>query len=229
MTETETPEQEAGPIDEQREALLGQLNDKLGDAIVDSEIAVGRALWIRVTNEAWAATAATLRQDLGAKHFGFLSTIDWMPSPFGRYLETEGDTLAKAREFVPPTEWTTGVTGGATRFQVFARVTNLSEGWSVIVKADTSDDENPTIDTWTGTYAGADWHEREAWEMFGITFTGHPGLRNIYLPGGFEGNPMRKDYPLLARLVKPWPGIVDVEPMPGADDDAAEGEGEPTS
>lgn len=229
MTETETPEQEAGPIDEQREALLGELKHKLGDAIVDSEIAVGRCLWIRVANEAWASTARTLRDDLGAKHFGFLSTIDWMPSPFGRYLETEADTLAKAREFVPPSEWTTGVAGGTTRFQIFARVTNLAEGWSVIVKADTSDDENPTIETWTGVYAGADWHEREAWEMFGVTFTGHPGLRHMYLPGGFEGNPMRKDYPLLARLVKPWPGIVDVEPMPGESDDAAAGEGEPTS
>jgi NADH-quinone oxidoreductase subunit C len=50
--------------------------------------------------------------------------------------------------------------------------------------------------------------------MFGVTFEGHPGLRNLYLPGDFEGNPLRKDFPLLARLVKPWPGIVDVEPIP---------------
>jgi NADH-quinone oxidoreductase subunit C len=50
--------------------------------------------------------------------------------------------------------------------------------------------------------------------MFGIRFRGHPGLRNLYLPGDFEGHPLRKDFPLLARLVKPWPGIVDVEPMP---------------
>ena len=63
-------------------------------------------------------------------------------------------------------------------------------------------------------FAGANWHERECWEMFGITFDGHPGLRHLYLPGEFEGHPLRKDFPLLARLVKPWPGIVDVEPMP---------------
>jgi len=73
-------------------------------------------------------------------------------------------------------------------------------------------------------YAGANWHERECWEMYGISFEGHPGLRHIYLPAGFEGNPLRKDYPLLARRLKPWPGIVDVEQMPGDDDpaDAAE-------
>ena len=60
--------------------------------------------------------------------------------------------------------------------------------------------------------------------MYGITFTGHPHLVHLYLPGAFEGYPLRKDFPLLARRVKPWPGIVDVEPMPGGDDEA-EGEG----
>jgi NADH-quinone oxidoreductase subunit C len=58
--------------------------------------------------------------------------------------------------------------------------------------------------------------------MFGIGFAGHPDLRKMYLPMDFEGHPLRKDFPLLARIVKPWPGIVDVEPMPG-DDDQEEG------
>ena len=66
-------------------------------------------------------------------------------------------------------------------------------------------------------YPGADWHEREAWEMYGFVFDGHPSLRHLYLPFEFEGHPLRKDYPLLAREVKPWPGLVDVEPMPGED------------
>jgi NADH-quinone oxidoreductase subunit C len=62
--------------------------------------------------------------------------------------------------------------------------------------------------------------------MFGITFEGNPDQRHIYLPTEFEGHPLRKEFPLLARVVKPWPGIVDVEPMPGGDDDAeAEAEG----
>jgi len=46
-------------------------------------------------------------------------------------------------------------------------------------------------------------------------------LRHLYLPTGFEGHPLRKDYPLLSRVVKPWPGLVDVEAMPGGDEDAA--------
>jgi NADH-quinone oxidoreductase subunit C len=72
------------------------------------------------------------------------------------------------------------------------------------------------VPTWSRTFPGAAWHEREAHEMFGVEFVGNDDLRNIYLPQDFEGHPMRKDYPLLARLLKPWPGIVDVEPMPEA-------------
>ena len=45
-------------------------------------------------------------------------------------------------------------------------------------------------------------------------------MRHLYLPSEFEGHPLRKDYPLLARVVKPWPGLVDVEPMPGEGADA---------
>ena len=61
--------------------------------------------------------------------------------------------------------------------------------------------------------------------MYGITFVGHPHLVHIYLPGAFEGFPLRKDFPLLAREVKPWPGIVDVEPMPDEGDEEAAEEG----
>jgi NADH-quinone oxidoreductase subunit C len=61
--------------------------------------------------------------------------------------------------------------------------------------------------------------------MFGITFDGHPHLRHIYLPTEFEGNPLRKDFPLLARIVKPWPGIVDVEPMPTDETESSDSDG----
>src|SRR5436305_1529856 len=84
------------------------------------------------------------------------------------------------------------------------------------LKSDVPDD-TMTMPSWVRIYAGANWHERETWEMFGITFEGHPDIRHIYLPTEFEGHPLRKDFPLLTRVVKPWPGIVDVEPMPGSD------------
>jgi NADH-quinone oxidoreductase subunit C len=107
-----------------------------------------------------------------------------------------------------------GVTGGETRFQLLARVFSIARRVGITFKADLPDD-GPVAETWSGVYAGANWMERETHEMFGIGFAGHPYLVNLYLPGAFEGHPLRKDFPLLAREVKPWPGLVDVEPMPG--------------
>ena len=113
---------------------------------------------------------------------------------------------------------TFGVAGSEGRFQVFAHVQSTRRHWGVTFKTDV-DEAAPRVDSWVPVYPGADWHERECWEMFGFDFDGHPGIRHLYLPSEFEGHPLRKDYQLLARSVKPWPGLVDVEPMLGDDDD----------
>ena len=61
----------------------------------------------------------------------------------------------------------------------------------------------PTIsDLW----AGANWHERELAELFGVGFDGHPNLAKLLLPEEFEGYPLRKEFALLTREAKPWPG-----------------------
>ena len=61
----------------------------------------------------------------------------------------------------------------------------------------------PTVsDLWLG----ANWHERETWELFGVGFDGHPNLAKLLLPEEFEGFPLRKEFALLAREAKPWPG-----------------------
>jgi NADH-quinone oxidoreductase subunit C len=57
-----------------------------------------------------------------------------------------------------------------------------------------------------GVFAGAGWHERQVWEMFGVTFDGHPGLVPLLLPDGFEGHPLRKEFVLASRVAKAWPG-----------------------
>ena len=110
-----------------------------------------------------------------------------------------------------------GVAGGDTRFQVFARLYSTTRHVGLTLKADL-DDDAPTVESIHTVFRGADWHERETWEMYGFTFVGHPDLTHLYLPGEFEGFPLRKDYPLLAREVKPWPGLVDVELMPEVPD-----------
>jgi len=62
----------------------------------------------------------------------------------------------------------------------------------------------------TDVFAGAGWHERETHEMFGLSFDGHLGGDDLpeplLLPDGFEGHPLRKDFVLASRVVKPWPG-----------------------
>ena len=78
----------------------------------------------------------------------------------------------------------------------------------------------------TGLWAGAAWHERETYEMFGIDFEGFDdgsgsGLRPLLLPNGFEGTPLRKSFVLASRASKPWPGAK--EPGEGS------GEGGPPS
>ena len=215
----DAPTEEAAPRDELRERLVERLTELVGDAVVEHHILAGKDLWVRVRPDSWADVARSVRITMGARYFGFLSAIDWKPSPFGRGMDAEVDKIVHGHEPKEPPGQKTGFAGGDTRFQVFARLANIRDHWGITIKADVGD-ESPSIGTLTKVYAGADWHEREAFEMYGIEFVGHPALRKLYLPGDFEGHPMRKDFPLLARMVKPWPGIVDVEPMPGATDDA---------
>ena len=73
------------------------------------------------------------------------------------------------------------------------------------------DAESPHCPSITDLYRGAEWHEREAHEMFGVHFEGHPGLTNLFLPEDFEGHPLRKSFKLPSRSVKPWPGAKDPE------------------
>jgi NADH:ubiquinone oxidoreductase subunit C len=68
--------------------------------------------------------------------------------------------------------------------------------------------DKPVCPSVTSVYRGADWMEREAWDMYGIEFDGHPGLEpRILTVENFEGWPLRKDFHLASRVVKPWPGV----------------------
>jgi NADH-quinone oxidoreductase subunit C len=69
----------------------------------------------------------------------------------------------------------------------------------VRIAADCADDDRPSMPSATGLWPGANWHEREAFDMFGLTFAGHPDLRRILMWDGYPYFPLRKDFPLAGR------------------------------
>jgi NADH-quinone oxidoreductase subunit C len=201
----------APAVDATRDAMVAAIRGTLGAAVVDSLVKPSDDIWVRVSTESWRNSIQKLKDAHGFDYFCFLSAIDWLPSPFGRGEDDPSEPAPERDSTIHP-----GYTGGDTRMQLLVRIVNSETHLGINVKADVPNDSY-TIESISSVFAGANWHEREAHEMFGIGFTGHPDLRNMYLPTDFEGFPMRKDFPLLARMVKPWPGIVDVEPLPGGD------------
>jgi NADH-quinone oxidoreductase subunit C len=81
------------------------------------------------------------------------------------------------------------------RYAVVYALTNTETGERVFVKAFTNDPD-PELPSVVSLWAGADWMEREVFDMFGVRFPGHPDLRRILMPGEFTSYPLRKDYPL---------------------------------
>jgi NADH:ubiquinone oxidoreductase subunit C len=175
---------EAGPLEEYAEEVAGAVG---GNAEVQFD-----TIKVKVPTESWVDAHLIARDQLGLVFFSWLSAIHW-----SNEVEV-GDSLSEEVE---------------ERIELLTTVGDVSAGRKVTFSTDLQA-ESPVIPSLIEVYAGANWHEREAHEMFGIDFLGHPNLAPLYLPDGFIGNPLLKSYPLLTREVKPWPGKVDVEAMP---------------
>jgi NADH-quinone oxidoreductase subunit C len=80
------------------------------------------------------------------------------------------------------------------RFEVVYQL--LSHKYNKRVRVKLTTDESTPVPSVTGVYSSAGWYEREAWDMYGIFFSDHPDLRRILTDYGFEGHPLRKDFPL---------------------------------
>lgn len=80
------------------------------------------------------------------------------------------------------------------RFDVVYNLLSLTKNWRVRVKVMT--DEDTPVPSVSSVYSSANWFERETWDLYGIFFENHPDLRRILTDYGFEGHPMRKDFPL---------------------------------
>jgi len=82
----------------------------------------------------------------------------------------------------------------AERFEVVYHLLSLVHNQRVRVKVTASEDT--PVPTSTGAFSSAGWYEREVWDLYGVAFSGHPDLRRILTDYGFEGHPLRKDFPL---------------------------------
>ncbi|WP_373088921.1 NADH-quinone oxidoreductase subunit C [Sneathiella sp.] len=84
--------------------------------------------------------------------------------------------------------------GRLKRFDVIYNLLSLKHNQRIIVKVET--DARTPVPSVVPLFPGANWFEREAWDMYGIMFSGHPDLRRMLTDYGFEGHPLRKDFPL---------------------------------
>ena len=179
------------------EQYASDLTDRLGATGYEVEFDTVRVF---VERDKWVETILSAREDL--ELFSWLSAIDWSKT-------TEvGEGVADPDSLVE-------------RFEVLCRLSSVRSADAAIFVA-VLDRSEPSIASLTEWIGGAEWHEREAHEMFGIDFVGNQNLIPLYLPDAFVGNPLLKSYPLISREVKPWPGEVDVEPMPETDPEPAQ-------
>jgi NADH-quinone oxidoreductase subunit C len=81
------------------------------------------------------------------------------------------------------------------RFEVIYLLHSIERNERLAVKARLAGN-SPAIESVTSVWRGANWYEREVFDLFGIQFTGHPDLRRIMMPDDWEGHPLRKDYPI---------------------------------
>jgi len=123
-----------------------------------------------------------------------------------RFLRDEPDLGFDYFDFLAGVDYTPK--GGG--YEVVAHLYSTRNNQNVRLKVECAAEE-PRCPTLSGLWPGADWHEREAAELFGIVFDGHPHLVKLLLPEQFEGHPLRKDFALMTREAKPWPGAVEGE------------------
>ena len=210
-------------VDEGAESVAGVTESDTSSDTAVAEFAeriaslVGSDTWsanfgnakVQVPAASWVESVDKVRSEAGLEFFSFLSAIDW-----SNEVEVGDPLESRVSE----------------RFEVLVRLSSVENNDAVTLSTDVSK-EDPRLASLVDVFGGANWHEREAAEMFGIEFEGHPNLTKLYLPDAFEGFPLRKSFPLLSREVKPWPGLVDVEDQPstenpeaGADQENAESE-----
>lgn len=130
------------------------------------------------------------------------ATVDVPLGGWTSALRAARDDAELAMDFF---DWLSAVDEGEEGLRVVAHLWSTSARHGVLLRTMVAGEE-PAVATAVDVYPGAAWHERETYEMFGVSFTGHPNLSPLLLAPEFEGHPLRKDFVLASRVAKPWPG-----------------------
>ncbi|MCC7411945.1 MAG: NADH-quinone oxidoreductase subunit C, partial [Gammaproteobacteria bacterium] len=133
---------------------------------------------------------------------GFEMLIDAAGLDFLDYGRNEWSTQASTRRgFSRGVDRAAGHTlAGGRRFAVAYQLLSIRHNERLRLRVWCEDNDAPELDSLTGVWAAANWFEREAFDLFGITFRGHPDLRRILTDYGFIGHPFRKDFPLIGNV-----------------------------
>jgi NADH-quinone oxidoreductase subunit C len=199
------------------EDLTAALQSALGDRLSGVSTALGEVTAV-VKPEHLLAAATALRDapGLGFEQLIDLCGVDYRDYGEGAASSEQGSRLRDANvreaDMRPPSAdpmTASGVTspkgapvppsGGhwkGRRFAVVYHLLSISRNRRVRLRVFATDDEFPVVDSVIGIWPAANWYEREAFDLYGIVFTGHPDLRRILTDYGFVGHPFRKDFPL---------------------------------
>ena len=152
------------------ESLIGALRLALGVKLVSVDTALGEVTAVVRATDLLAA-ATTLRD---APELKFEQLIDLCGVDYSAY----------------------GGSWDGARYAVVYHLLSLTQNWRLRLRTFASDDEFPVVDSVIDIWPAASWYEREAFDLFGIVFTGHPDLRRLLTDYGFVGHPFRKDFPV---------------------------------
>lgn len=153
------------------ETLLVRVQQALGEKVVRGAVTLGEAV-IEVRPEDWIAVASILRDESG---LAFDSMIDLCGVDYSAYKDGE---------------W------AGKRFAVVLHLLSVQRNHRLRVRAFCADDDLPMIASLMDVWPAVNWFEREAFDLYGIIFDGHPDLRRILTDYGFIGHPFRKDFPI---------------------------------
>jgi NADH-quinone oxidoreductase subunit C len=153
------------------EVLAERLGSRLGEASADLKSAYGE-LTLTVAADSYSKVAQTLRDDA---LLGFQQLIDLCGLDYSAY----GDRPWEGR-----------------RFAVVVHLLSISNNWRLRLRSFCVDEDFPVLSSLTPVWPAAGWYEREAFDLYGIVFEGHPDLRRILTDYGFVGHPFRKDFPV---------------------------------